>query len=360
VRVGIVGCGSVLSAHLDALNRLGLEVVAVCDRDDERSARAASAAGTARAYRDAEELIERERPDVVHVLTPPQFHADTAVRALEAGCNVLVEKPMALNLAEADRMLEAARRSGQSLGVCHNLLFDPATLHARELARSGRLGRVVAAEHVFAISGKASERYRESSWIRELPGGPVHELAPHFVYLQREFLGELTVVSAVGWEDLQGGPSPLEFRALFEGQSGFGSAAVSLSARPLHTAVRLYGTKMTLHIDPRGHVLASARRDVVGGNAQKTLANVDFGAQLIKRTVGATLSGLRRPWHRGHANLIRRFYEALGEGTSLPVTGEDGRAVVAVLDQMWEKRSSPHRSRAHGEEARWAFGKASS
>lgn len=337
MRVGIVGCGEIAKAHVEGLQRLDVELVGVCDTDEQHSARLAAEFGVRRRYRQAAELLDRQQPEVVHILTPPQTHANLAVQAMEAGCHVLVEKPMALDLREADEMVEASRRLRRVLGVCHTQLFDPAVMEARELASSGRLGQIVGVETVAMFGKPDLARCSSTGWIEDLRGGVIHELGPHFVYLHREFLGSLTVVSALTKAAPDLPPPAIEFRALLDGDSGSGGAVISFAGSPRQAVLRIFGTEMSLHVDIRNHLLVRVRRDAVGGHGRRTLVNLDLGTRLATRAVTATAAGVRRPWHRGHANLIRHFYEALRDGSRAPVTGEDGRAVVAVLDQLWER-----------------------
>jgi predicted dehydrogenase len=337
MKVGILGCGEIAKAHVEPLQGLDVEVVGACDPDEEAGARLAARFGIPRRYTEATELLERERPDVVHVIAPPQTHKQLAIEAMEAGCHVLVEKPMALDAAEADEMIAASRRHDRKLGVCHTQLFDTGVLKARELAADGQLGQVVAVETGVNFGKPDLNRGAQTGWIRDLRGGIIHEIGPHPVYLHREFLGDLEVFSALS-KPASDTTSPAgEFRALLEGESGLGTMALSFAARPRQTVMRVYGTEMGLHIDIRNHLVVRMDRDSSGGNVSKTLVNIDLGARLAARAVTATAAGLRRPWHRGHANLIRSFYEALADGGDPPVTGEDGRAVVAVLDQLWER-----------------------
>jgi predicted dehydrogenase len=345
VKVGIIGCGEIAKAHLEPLKGIDVDVVGVCDPNEQSSARLAAAFGISRRYHDATELLDRERPEVVHIITPPRTHRDLAVEAIEAGCHVLVEKPMAMDAAEADEMIAASRRRGCALGVSHTQLFDPAVLKARELTTNGELGRILSVETMTMFGEGGLARNASTGWIEDLPGGALQELGPHFVYLHREFLGNLTVVSALT-KAVPELPSPaIEFRALLEGESGSGSAALSFAGRPQQAVMRIYGTEMSLHVDIRNHLLVRARRGAAGGNVSRTLVNIDLGARFAVRAVTATAAGLRRPWLRGHDNLIRRFYEALADGRDPPVTGEDGRAVVAVLDQLWERTEAIEGSR---------------
>jgi predicted dehydrogenase len=341
MRVGIVGCGEIAKAHLEPLKGIGVEVVGVCDPDEQARARLADKFGISRRYRHASELLDREQPDVVHILAPPQAHRDLAIEALEAGCHVLVEKPMALDAREADEMIEASRQHERVLGVCHTQLFDPAVLKARELAADGQLGRIVSVETMTMFGEGGIARNATSGWIRDLPGGVLQELGPHFVYLHREFLGDLTVAYALTKAIPDLPPPAVEFRVLLDGESGSGSAAFSFAGRPQQNVMRIYGTKMSLHVDIRNHLLVRARRDAAGGHVSRTLVNLDLGSRLAVRAVTATAAGLRRPWLRAHDKFIQRFYGALADGSDPPVTGEDGRAVVAVLDQLWERVEAP-------------------
>ena len=336
MKVAILGCGAIAKAHIEPLKRLDVEVVAVCDPDEEASAGVAARFGIPRRYSEAAELLDRERPDVVHVIAPPQAHRDLAVQAMEAGCHVLVEKPMAVNAAEAEEMIEAARRCDKTLGVCHTMLFDPAVTRVRELAASGELGEVTGVETRINFHQAEVQRTASSDWITDLRGGVINEIGAHPIYLHREFLGDVTVSAALS--KAADPTSPLvEFRALLEGESGMGTAALSFAGRPRQNVMRVYGTKMGVYVDILDHVVVKMGRDSVGGNLSRTLVNLDLGARLAGRAVTATASGLRKPWMRGHDKLIQAHYAALRDGADPPVTGEDGRAVVAVLDQLWDR-----------------------
>jgi predicted dehydrogenase len=336
VRAGLVGCGAIARAHLEALRHLGIEVVAVCDTDRERAARTASTLGVRGVYARTGELLQRERPDVLHVATPPQSHRETSIEALEAGCDVLVEKPMAMDTCEADEMVDTARRCGRALGVCHTMLFDPAVARLREAVRAGRLGSVVAVETVQAIAGGERDRYFTTGWVRQLPGGVAQELAPHHVYLQQDLLGPIGVVGVLRREAARPDSPSFDFWALFEGRSGAGTTVISLSGRPRRTLIRVYGTEATAQVDVRGRTVLTARQDMIGGRARRALVGMGLGAALAGKAAAGAFADVRRPWHRGHWRLIRSFYRARLEGVPPPVSGEDGRATVAVLDRLWD------------------------
>lgn len=143
VRVGMLGFGAVGAEHLTAITATtGLVLTAVCDRAPERLTAAARLAPGAAAVNDAEELLRRPDVDLVIVSTPPSAHAGWARRVAEGGRHVLVEKPFALTVAEADAVLDAAAGSGVVAASYQNRRFDSDYLALARAVRSGRLGEV--------------------------------------------------------------------------------------------------------------------------------------------------------------------------------------------------------------------------
>jgi len=347
MRVGVIGCGNVSGSHIRHIIRQpGLEIVGVADTDEERAREIAHRYGIRYVFRDAAAMLREGRPDVVHILTPPQSHKELSIQAMEAGCHVLVEKPMAVSVSETDEMITASRRHGVTLGVCHNLLFVPAVMEARELAATGVLGTIIGTEVFWKVYRYGDpDRYRATQWLYELPGGIYHESAPHPVYLQMEFLKTLQVVSVLSKKTGGDLPTPSdELRVLFNGESGLGSLSISSSAEPYLVYLNIFGSVMSLQVNLVNNTLIKFRRNGLG-RVSKALVNIDHSLQMLSQTVINTvksLLGRQKPVGVGHGVLIEKFYESIRRGTDPPVTGEDGGAVVAVLDQIWAKLDKTH------------------
>jgi predicted dehydrogenase len=288
----------------------------------------------AHAFEGIDRLIAEGAPDVVHILTPPRSHKALAVKALESGCHVLVEKPMAINADEGRDMVEVSRRQGRSLGVCHNFRFVPAFLKASELIERGRLGRIVSADIFWRMSSfGVGQRGDAMEWMRSLPGGPFQEVLPHLVYLLSAVLGNLklkSVIAAGGSGDGEG----TELRALFDSERGPATLALSMEARPVQKFVKVYGTDMSLHIDLATSVLLRQRAPA-DGMVSRALVNLDNSIQLMSQTGVNSLKALTGRLHRGHETLIERFYSALRRGEEPPAGGKEGLATVVVLDDLW-------------------------
>ena len=150
-RGALIGCGFIANQkHLPALAKLGdrIELVAFCDLAEERARRAAARYGTpdAAVCADYRELLRRPDVDVVYVLTPNRSHCELTVAALEAGKDVLCEKPMALNSAEAKRMCEAAKASGRQLTIGYQNRYRPDSRYLKRAVEDGELGEVYMAK----------------------------------------------------------------------------------------------------------------------------------------------------------------------------------------------------------------------
>ena len=203
MKVGIIGCGQIAMTHIPyILAQPDARIVGLADASEGRARELAARFRLPSVYRTLSDLLDAERPDVVHILTPPQTHAALAMEAMEVGCHVLVEKPMAVNLEEAEAMEAVARRRGVKLCVDHNHLFDPAFMRAKALVEQGALGQVVWVESFegFDVGAPGNPYVKPGAadhWVHQLPGGIFQNLAPHPAYLSLAFLGSPTSIRAV-------------------------------------------------------------------------------------------------------------------------------------------------------------------
>jgi predicted dehydrogenase len=331
LKVGIVGGGTIAETHVPYIRAAGGDIVAVADLSVVASNDLADRFQIARIHRSVEDLIEVEQPDVVHVLTPPHTHAAIAVAALERGVHALVEKPMALDPAEVDRMEAAAEAGGALLTVDHNRLFDPVMLEARRLVDSGEIGELVAIESYQA--GTASER----AWLSTLQGGGLGDLVPHPLYLQLAFLGEVKSIQAMAM-DRRGRGSVDELRVLMEGEGRSGVLTISTHAVPHLNTLKLCGSKMTIEVNLNNMTLVRRRDYDVPKIIGKPLPNIDESYQLMSQVIANTVNFVRGKirYYPGMKTLIQRFYDAIRSGEEAPVSIAEGGAVVRVTAEIWD------------------------
>lgn len=141
-RAGVVGPGSIGRLHVEALRCLGIPVRALVASTPESARAHAERLQIPHAYDNAAAMAGSGEVDVVHICTPNAFHASDAVAAIDAGCDLVCEKPLTFDLAQADALLERAERAGVTGGVCYHYRCFEGIRAARELVRGGALGRV--------------------------------------------------------------------------------------------------------------------------------------------------------------------------------------------------------------------------
>jgi predicted dehydrogenase len=244
LKVGIVGCGGVTQQeHIPSFLRLNNVVLqAVCDKNEDLARQTVAKYRIPGAYAELSDMLSKEKLDIVDICVPPQIHAPLALEALQHGCHVLMEKPMALKVSDCDQMIEVARSKGVKLCIVHNQLFNPPFAKARKLVARGAIGdftgmRILLSDH------KDEMIMRENYWIHKLPGGLIGESGPHVVYLSLAFLNSVQNVDIYAKNFLEHPWAPFdEFRIELEGEKAMSSITMSYSGTHHDLLVDIFGT----------------------------------------------------------------------------------------------------------------------
>ena len=182
IRIGIIGCGGIAnSKHMPSLSRLDdVEMVAFCDLIEERAVAAKEKFGSkdAKAYTDYRELLKDESISVVHVCTPNREHSFITVDALEAGKHVMCEKPMAINGVEAQKMLDAAKRTGKKLTIGYQNRYRPDSLYLKRACENDELGEIYYAR-AHAVRRRGVPTWGVFIDEYEQGGGPLIDIGTH-------------------------------------------------------------------------------------------------------------------------------------------------------------------------------------
>lgn len=201
LRIGLVGLGFISKVHLEGYAKCkAVSIVAFCDIIEQRAIDACRAFGTedARVYVDYNEMFERENLDAVSVCTENNMHEPICVAALDAGIHVMCEKPMAITTAEADHMVDAAKRNKRKLTVGYQNRFLKNAAILREMVLNHELGKIYYAE------AKAMRRRGVPTWgvftdLSKQGGGPLIDIGTHLIDLTLWLMNDYSpVVSAVG------------------------------------------------------------------------------------------------------------------------------------------------------------------
>ena len=344
MKVALVGCGQISERHVSALREIaGLQISAVCDRDRWRAEEIAKRAGGANIYDNLANLLQQEQPDSVHILTPPDSHADLAIMAMEAGCHVLVEKPMATSIEQANRMFAASEKNQVKLSTSHNYLFKPSVARARQLVKTGAIGKVVYVDSFYGLSGDGgsySGSRGRSHWAWRLRGGVFTNFLPHLVYLQLAFLQQIDSVAGVTFVQPDGPDEPAtEMTVLLQGPGASGTMTFSIRAKPYAKFVNIYGTKGMIHADLAREICIVHKDIRLPGSLAKVIYNLEGSLQLVSGTttnVVKVMLGKMKDMP-GLSILIRDFYASIKSGHPAPVTAKDGQRMVEVMEMVWAK-----------------------
>jgi predicted dehydrogenase/nucleoside-diphosphate-sugar epimerase len=339
LRAGIIGAGYVSAYHIRAVQSLDFaEVAAIADVNLARAREVARQFHIPVACGSLEEM-RAASPDIVHVLTPPDLHCDVAVKALEMGCHVIVEKPMANTVAECDRMISAARRSGRTLTVNHSARMDPIVLEALERVRAGEVGKLLAVDFL-----RSSEYPPYAGGPLPLPyrngGYPFQDLGVHGLYLLEAFLGP--VRSADVHYASSGNDVKLlydEWRATVDCENGAGHMFLSWNERPMQNLLILHGTRGVMQVDCFLQSCTVRKAYPAPKPAQIILGAVSASVATLGAVVRNTFrfaTGKLVPSPGIHRSVCE-FYKSVAAGLPAPITAEEGRRIVQVLQPAAER-----------------------
>ena len=195
LRVAIVGCGKIADQHAQEIVHIpGCEIVGVCDREELMASQLRERLNVTAHFTGADELLDKAKPDVVHITTPPQTHYTLAKLCLEAGCHVYVEKPFTVNLADAHELVDLATRLNLKLTVGHNAQFSHAANRMRNLVAEGYLGGPPVHMESYYCYDLSDAGYAKAllgdryHWVRTLPGGLLQNTISHGISKVAEFL----------------------------------------------------------------------------------------------------------------------------------------------------------------------------
>lgn len=312
-----------------------MQASAVCDIDEKRANRTARKYHISRAFREYERLVELGDLDLVDILTPTSSHAQIALAALEAGRNVLVEKPMALDSGECEAMIRKAERKGLMLCVFHNSRFSRVVTETKAAIDSGglRVRTVLLQMHVRPDLARMTPEWAK----REDTGGILWEALVHPVYIALYLMGSVRSVFALGSKSVM--PVHDNFNVLLEGSGGArGYVEYSLNQRE---------SKFTLDVtteegqrfegDFRTDSLHSKDREFRGYTWDTFRSLYDDILRPVGKWSRHSLNVLVRrmtPDQRTRLVLMREVASYLrGEG-EVPVTGEEGLQTVGILEAV--------------------------
>lgn len=326
IRVGLIGAGYIAAWHADALKATdGVAVTAVCDLS-ESAARALAEACGARAFGDPDAMIAAGVCDAVHILTPPHLHKALAIRCLEAGLHVLVEKPVALGVDETRAIVAAAQAAGRRFHPGHNFLGLPSYERMKAAMQRGDYGRISGAEITWALPLAPLRSGPFNLWLLREPRNLLLELGPHLFAFARDLFGPLAVTHAEATKPvaLPGNDiRPQGFRILASANGVDITLTLSMVETVDDRSVTLRGSSARARLDFAGDVLIAERENASDLVVNPMRRQLDLSAQHLKeglRNAATQLGSLntRSPYALSFRGMNAAIYGALARNGPQP------------------------------------------
>jgi predicted dehydrogenase len=313
----------------------------VCDVNATQAQEVARQFGVPRIYADLSRMLAAERLDIVDICTPPRTHAALALNALQSGAHILIEKPMAVNTEECDAIIREAGKAQKKVCVAHSDLFYPSFRRARQIVSNGEIGDLKGM-HIFLSTPVDYITSRSEHWAHRLAGGVLGETGPHVIYMTLAFIRRILDVSVSARKLLPEFPwSPYEdYRLELVGEHATSSVDLTYTSRCWAAQVDLWGSTGLLKLDLETQTVVLHRRPDLRPSTLG-FSTLREAAQMMRGTLGTAVSYATGRLENTHQRLVREFVESIVEGKAVPVTAEEGREAVRVMDLVVQKLNSP-------------------
>jgi predicted dehydrogenase len=345
-KVAVIGCGGIANEHLPYLASSPLvHLVGVCDTSRATAQFAQKRFGAEGSFLDAKEMLATARPDVVHVLTPPQSHSTLVSMSLNAGAHVICEKPMTSSAAETADLLALADKCGKLLIESRNLLFNDIVLKIDHLVDGGALGDVREIDLLLSLdltAGPFGDLNLEGPGV-QLPGGAVQDFLPHLAYLYLHYADRAKSVDRVSGilENLSGnariGFDHLD--ALVTSGNCRGRLRVASDLKPDMFRLIVRGTKAIAESDFYNPFLRVQRSEDSGKKAP--FEQVRAGLGLARAGFGNLRDKvLQHGTYHGMPRMLDAIYQALSNAEGSPIAAADIAATADLVDRLIGLRSA--------------------
>ncbi len=354
LRTAVVGAGAISLEHLPFLSTSPrCELASIVDLSPVSAEIAARKFGAKSHYVDVDEMLDKERPDVVHVLTPPQTHGFLVSKALNAGAHVICEKPLSPTAEEAEKLLAEAAAAGRHLIENHNYRFNDEVLALRSVIDEGRIGPVREVDIRMALpvrdpGGRFADTNVPNS-IHQMPAGVLHDFITHLSYLMIDLAGVshfervMAAMSNHGagdlfsFDDLDAiliskadvpGPetdeTPVHGRIRFSCRTSPDLFSLTVRGADGQASTDIFHPFLDVVVDRSGgQQLTPIVNHLVNGVGLARSGARNFGRKLLQHT----------PYH-GLTRFLDQTYAALGADREPPVTAADVLAAARLVDAI--------------------------
>lgn len=327
IKFGIIGCGRISARHAQHISNNG-KLVAVCDIVKDRADKLAQDYD-AKAYYSVEEFLGNATGiDLISIASPNGLHASHSIQALKAGFNVLVEKPMAINVHDCGEMIKAAEQANKRLFVVKQNRFNPPVVAVKEMIDAGRLGEMYSVQ--LSCFWNRNPQYYENSWkgSKDMDGGTLFTQFSHFIDLLYYLVGDVKKVMSmtnnfdhkgiIDFEDT--GVIALQF---YNGALGTINYTVNSFGQNMEGSLSIFGSKGTVKIG--GQYL----NELEYQNIQ------DFKIKNLPEGNKANDYGQYKGSMSNHDKVYENVVDVLENGAAITTNSFEGLKTIEIIDKIY-------------------------
>ncbi len=323
---GIIGCGRIAYKHAEAIKKNEkANLLCVCDIIEERATEYKDKYGAEAHFTDYRKMLEYSGLDVVNICTPSGMHAEMGIAAAKAGKHVIVEKPMALSLKDADDLIEACDENGVKLAVCFQNRFNPPVQKLRRALEEGRFGKLTHASATVRWF-RPQDYYDQAPWrgTRAMDGGCLMNQSIHNIDLLQWMMGPVesvfgytaTNLRKIECEDV--GVAVLKFK---NGALGVIEASTTIYPENLEETLNIFGEKGTV---------------VLGGIAVNKIETWKFADSTDENVdLDGHQQDVPNVYGFGHDALVEDFIQAVTNNSKPYIDGWEGRRALEIVKAVY-------------------------
>ncbi len=347
LNIGLIGAGYIAAWHADALKATpGVNVAAICDLSASVAQGLADAYG-AKTFTSVDEMLESGLCQAVHILTPPNLHRDIALKCLDAGVHVLVEKPVAETAKDTAAIEKAAQKAGTRFHAGHNFLGLPSYERMKAAMQAGAYGRISTAEITWALPLAPLRSGPFNLWLLREPRNLLLELGPHLMGFAVDLFGAPKILHAEALKPIAlpgDDPRPQGFRIL--ARAGEVDITFHLLMVETHDdrSVTLRGSSARARLDYANDTLIVDRENASDLVVNPLRRQLDLGWQHLREgmrnaATQAISLNTRSPYALSFRGMNAAVYDALAKGTEPDprFSGASAVTVMQAIDQVIAK-----------------------
>ncbi|HJW16189.1 MAG TPA: Gfo/Idh/MocA family oxidoreductase [Flavisolibacter sp.] len=326
IKIAILGAGFISEIHVESYHRFvpGAEVVAVYTRNAEKAQTFAQKHGIPQWYDDLDAAINLSGADVIDICLPNFLHAEATLKAAAAGKHIIIEKPLAVTLEEADAMITACKKAGVKLMYAEELCFAPKYERVRQMVNEGAIGDIYMLKQSEKHSGPHSDWFYD---INLSGGGVLMDMGCHGIAWFRWMLKNVKATSVYASMSTvyhkQRTKAEDNSVVIIEFENGVTGVVENSWAKHggMDDRSEVYGTGGVVYAD------------LFMGNAAIAYSKNGYGYAMEKAdtTVGWTFTIFEEAFNQGYPQELKHFIDCVQHDKEPLVTGEDGRAVLEII-----------------------------